>query len=301
MSGDIRFIKSLEEISDKYDFFIIDIYGVVYNGISLLEEAFKQIQRLIDKKKDVIFLSNTPRPAEVVRNRLITADHQLKFSNLLQTIPICTSGDSFVDYFVANYFEEFMGPTFLLGGSSNHDIIKLIDKKLKKDTPWSLEVVENPGNATSMILLAFNNASDTNIINQMNVLLELAAKNNLVCLCPNPDITTRYGETLVYTAGFYAQQYQEMGQRVVFFGKPYESIYKYAFKRLGLEKDHSNITQVKEKRRIVVIGDNMANDILGGHNIGVDSVLIGTKDDISEFQKQSDSNLTPTYCLYNLR
>ena len=138
-------------------------------------------------------------------------------------------------------------------------------------------------------------------INQTKILLELAAKNNLVCLCPNPDITTRHGETLVYTAGFYAQQYQEMGQRVVFFGKPYESIYKYAFKRLGFVKDHSNITQVKEKRRIVVIGDNMANDILGGHNIGVDSILIGTKDDISEFQKQSDSDLTPTYCLYNLR
>ena len=55
-------LNHLSEISDFYDSYIIDLWGVMHNGIELNQSAIKVTENLLKKDKKISFLSNAPRP-----------------------------------------------------------------------------------------------------------------------------------------------------------------------------------------------------------------------------------------------
>ena len=63
-------LEHLSEISDQYDTYIIDLWGVMHNGIQLNVPAIKAVEKLIEINKRIIFLSNAPRPSKNVINFL---------------------------------------------------------------------------------------------------------------------------------------------------------------------------------------------------------------------------------------
>ena len=60
----------LSSIVDEFDLFFIDIWGVVHNGIKLYPDAINVLERLNDKNKDYVLLTNAPRPNSTVVNFL---------------------------------------------------------------------------------------------------------------------------------------------------------------------------------------------------------------------------------------
>ena len=60
-------LEHLSEIYNNYDTFIIDLWGVIHNGITLNENAINVLNNLSKKSKKIVFLSNAPRPSEKVR------------------------------------------------------------------------------------------------------------------------------------------------------------------------------------------------------------------------------------------
>ena len=60
----------LSSIVDQFDLFFIDIWGVVHNGIKLYPDAINVLERLNDKNKDYVLLTNAPRPNSTVINFL---------------------------------------------------------------------------------------------------------------------------------------------------------------------------------------------------------------------------------------
>ena len=59
-------LAHLSEIYIQYDTFIIDLWGVMHNGITLNRNAVNAVENLKNNKKKIIFLSNAPRPSESV-------------------------------------------------------------------------------------------------------------------------------------------------------------------------------------------------------------------------------------------
>ena len=59
-------LEHLSEICNQYDTFIIDLWGVMHNGIKLNKGATEVIENLKEKKKRIVFLSNAPRPSKDV-------------------------------------------------------------------------------------------------------------------------------------------------------------------------------------------------------------------------------------------
>ena len=59
-------LNHLAEIYNSYDTFIIDLWGVVHNGIQLNLIAINAIENLIKNNKKVVFLTNAPRPQNIV-------------------------------------------------------------------------------------------------------------------------------------------------------------------------------------------------------------------------------------------
>ena len=60
----------LSSIVYQFDLFFIDIWGVVHNGIKLYPDAINVLERLNDKNKDYVLLTNAPRPNSTVINFL---------------------------------------------------------------------------------------------------------------------------------------------------------------------------------------------------------------------------------------
>ena len=60
----------LKSVADHYDLFFVDLWGVVHNGIELYKESINALEKLLDKNKDLVLLTNAPRPNNDVKNFL---------------------------------------------------------------------------------------------------------------------------------------------------------------------------------------------------------------------------------------
>jgi len=67
----LRELKHLSEIFNIYDTFVIDLWGVVHDGVNLYEKAIEAIDELEKNSKKIVFLSNAPRPSAKVIDFLI--------------------------------------------------------------------------------------------------------------------------------------------------------------------------------------------------------------------------------------
>ena len=63
-------LTSLYEVYDNYDAYIVDIWGVLWDGIEAYEHAKDTLEKLKKHKKAILLLSNAPRRASLVAQRL---------------------------------------------------------------------------------------------------------------------------------------------------------------------------------------------------------------------------------------
>ena len=77
-----RNIRGVEEIIKNYEAFLIDLWGVVHNGVKLFPNILKVLQKIKEYNKEVIFITNAPRRSNVIKD-------QLKFFGVdLYTLPL---------------------------------------------------------------------------------------------------------------------------------------------------------------------------------------------------------------------
>jgi len=62
----LRELNHLSEVFDVYDTFVIDLWGVMHNGLKLNDRAIEAVSQLRIKSKKIVFLSNAPRPSAKV-------------------------------------------------------------------------------------------------------------------------------------------------------------------------------------------------------------------------------------------
>ena len=54
--------KGLKSITNEFELFFIDIWGVVHNGIKLFQNSINVLNELERNKKEYVLLTNAPRP-----------------------------------------------------------------------------------------------------------------------------------------------------------------------------------------------------------------------------------------------
>ena len=64
----LKKLDHLSNIYSSYDTFIIDLWGVMHNGIELYKEAVEVLTKISEAKKNYILLTNAPRPNKNVEN-----------------------------------------------------------------------------------------------------------------------------------------------------------------------------------------------------------------------------------------
>ena len=65
-----KLIKGLSQVQNKYDTFLIDLWGVIHNGVEIYPEAINVLENLNKLNKRFVLLSNAPRPSKSVEKYL---------------------------------------------------------------------------------------------------------------------------------------------------------------------------------------------------------------------------------------
>jgi HAD superfamily hydrolase (TIGR01459 family) len=211
------------------------------------------LERLLElraKSKKVVLLSNSGKPSHVNVERLRTFG---VLPNLYDDF--VTSGEIAQQNLKnrANPFFQKIGKrcmAFVRGGDTA--FLSELD----------LEYTRNIDDATFLLMSGVD--EDDNLIEKLNPVLRAAASKNLPMICTNPDFHFLLGDKYYLGSGTIAKAYEEMGQQVLYIGKPHLEIFTYALKRLNLPNT----------KRILMVGDSLAHDIKGANIACIDSVLV---------------------------
>ena len=252
-------LNHLEEIYKNYDTYVIDLWGVIHNGVKLNPRATEVVKNLIKKKKKVIFLSNAPRPSEEVKKFL----QELKMEDqYLQNI--MTSGEAAMLALQKESYGKFF---YHLGPERDSAVFLKI-----KENKTSLE-------KCNFILCTglFDNREES--LDYYKSLLKDHTTKKLICT--NPDLTVHRGEVEEYCAGSIAKIFEHLGGKTIYFGKPHKEIYKMCFSK---------------KEKVIAIGDNLNTDIKGANVMKIDSIFISNGVHRNEFKQDSElSELSKKY------
>ena len=105
-------LKHLSEVYKNYDTFVIDLWGVIHNGVVLNSKAVEAVDQLKKNSKKVVFLSNAPRPSSKVINFLLKMNLDKKYLS-----SVITSGEAAMHAINQNKF----GKTFFHLGPTKED------------------------------------------------------------------------------------------------------------------------------------------------------------------------------------
>ncbi len=258
-----QLVPSLENIASRYQIFLVDVVGVVHDGIAPHPEAVHALNRLLLQQKTIIFISNNPRPQQLVSQSLLRYGLNPGFF-------VFTSGD-LARFLLTNAFKN--QPIFHLGASRNLELTQNLE----------LYLVDDVADASLVLLTAFLEEEED--IHEFDPIIKTLVEKKIPVLCANPDMIAMHGPKTHRCAGTIAAYIQGQGGEVIFAGKPHLAIYEQlplVFPEIMFEKS-----------KMVMIGDTLETDVLGGVQFHIDTLLVltGNTGNLLRAQKQD----LPTY------
>jgi HAD superfamily hydrolase (TIGR01459 family) len=262
-----RVIDGMRALAPEYDGFILDLWGVVHDGTAPFPGVLDCMERLIGAGKRLVLLSNAPRRSDDVMRRIarIGVPERLYHG-------VMSSGEEAWQHlkYRDDPFYAALGRRCLQIGS---------ERDLEMREGLDLAFVETPAEADFILNTGPAEWHDT--IETYTRVLESALARQLPMVCANPDLVVLHDGKPALCAGALAEEYQRLGGRVRWHGKPYPSVYDSCLGLLG----------ISEKRRILAIGDSLRTDIAGAAGAGIDSLLIAGGIHAAEFS--TDGVLDP--------
>ncbi len=287
-----RPITALSQIAAGYDALLCDLWGCLHNGHAPYPAAVAALQAFRRGGGRVVLLTNAPRPWTSVTRHLDRMGVPKDAYDL-----VVSSGDATQEAMLAG-----------LAGRRVHHI------GAPKDESFFTEAA--PAEALATItrvplseaegIICTGLADDlTETPEDYAATLHAAHGLGLTMLCANPDIVVDYADTRLWCAGALARDYEAMGGRALYFGKPHAPAYDLARRRLadlGCAAD-----------RLLAVGDGIDTDVRGGLAEGIDTIYVSGGINAADFGPDPLSpdlgrlqawlaarQLTPTYTLPRL-
>jgi HAD superfamily hydrolase (TIGR01459 family) len=245
----IPLISGLSKLADNYDALLCDVWGVLHNGQVAYPGVADALVRFRAKGGTVLLLSNAPRPSMQLPAMLERMGIAGSAYN-----GILTSGDA-TKTFISTH--ELGTRCYSIGPGR--------DNNLFDDTGVQQVAAED---AEFIVVTGPFNDNEEGPEDYREPFKPLVARG-LPFVCANPDIVVERGDRHIYCAGALAGLYEELGGRVIYFGKPHRPIYDIARTRLA-ELRGETIAD----HRILAVGDGIATDIKGAAAAGLDALFI---------------------------
>ncbi len=245
----MKHIDRFGPLAAEYDGFILDLWGVIHDGVRPYPGAAECLAALHGAGKRIVLLSNAPRRAEPVREQLRSMgipDHHYD--------GVMTSGEATFlmlrdrpdDWYRA------LGPRlYHLGPERDRNVVHGLD----------YAIADSPGGADFMLNTGPDDHANPTDPAAFDAILEEAARHGLKMICANPDLEVIRGGVRVVCAGTLAVRYAAMGGDVRNLGKPDPAIYTPVFDMLGAA-------------RVLAVGDALRTDIAGAAAVGIDACWV---------------------------
>jgi len=245
----IKLIDRVTDITPDYDAFIIDLWGVLHDGVAPYPGAIDALRALAGKP--ILLLSNAPRRAAASRAGL----RKLGFDDALYTA-ILTSGEA-----TWQALSLRTDPWFAGLGPRLYHLGPPRDRNVFEDLP--VTVAAHPHEADVLLNTGPDDDRDPTDIAAFVPELEACLAAGLKMICANPDLHVIRGGTRILCAGALAEWYSARDGEVRSIGKPYAAIYQQSLSLLGAPA-----------HRVLAIGDSLRTDIAGAEATGIDSLWV---------------------------
>lgn len=243
-------IVRIRELAARYDGLIVDLWGVIHDGVAPMPGALHCLRLLKERGKRIVLLSNAPRRSDDVIRRITTLGVPAGLYD-----DVMSSGEEAWQHLHRrdDSFYAALGRRCLHIGSER-------DMEIREGL--GLDFVENVEEA--QFILNTGPAGWEDDIEDYEPVLRAALRCDLPMVCANPDLVVMHGNRLALCAGALAKWYEEAGGRVRWHGKPFRSVYDTCLELL----------RIKDRARILAVGDSLRTDIAGADGARIDSLLI---------------------------
>ena len=240
----------LSQIADRYDAFVIDLWGVLHDGERAFPEAVACLERLQAHGKRVLILSNAPRRAESVAAR----NAELGIAPALCD-GVMSSGEA-----TWQHLARRDDPWYRALGRRCHHMGPARDRGMREGLDF--DFVDDPAQADFILNTGTLDFGDS--VARYDEVLRAALARRLPMVCANPDFEVIRGDRREICAGTVARAYERIGGEVRYHGKPHPGIYEDCFALIA----------APARDRIAAIGDSLRTDIAGARAAGIDGIFV---------------------------
>lgn len=247
----MRFLNGFSAIASEYDGFVLDLWGVIHDGVTAFPHAVDTLTRLRDMGKRTLLLSNVPRPNDAVQTMM----RRMGIEDALYT-DIMTSGEA--------VRRSLISPPDLWWtqlGTRMYHLGPERDRPVYDGLP--IAVVARPADADFVLNTGPDDHRNPSELGEFEADLRECAAHGLKMICANPDLVVIRGGVRVLCAGSLAVRYRELGGDVRSLGKPEPAVYQPVLQQLGLSPD-----------RVLAVGDSLHTDIAGAAGVGIASCWV---------------------------
>lgn len=244
-------LSGFATLADRFDGFILDLWGVIHDGVNAFPHAVDCLSHLRAAGKRTLLLSNVPRPNDAAQAMM----RGMGIPDDLYT-DILTSGEA-VRRALRNppdlWWAELGQRVFHLGPERDRGVLDGL----------ALTKVANPADANFVLNTGPDDHRNPTDLNEFEAVLQDCAHHHLPMICANPDLQVIRGGVRVLCAGALAVRYQELGGDVRSLGKPDQAIYQPVLQSLGLPV-----------QRVLAVGDALHTDIAGAASVDIASCWV---------------------------
>jgi len=243
-------LTSIAPLAATTDAWIVDIWGVMHNGVQPFLPAAEAAQAFRKGGGTVVLLSNAPRPSgEIIKQLARIGVPREAWDEII------TSGDATRELIA----RQAGRPVFHLGPERDRPLFDGLSVQFAG--PEAADAIVCTG--------LFDDERET--ADDYREMLASFLQRKALMICANPDLTVERGTQIVPCAGALAEAYRALGGEVAYAGKPHRPVYEMAFAAIDRVRQAPT-----PQSRILAIGDGLRTDIAGAASAGIRSVFIAS-------------------------
>ena len=235
-------MSALDALDPRYRLILCDIWGVVHDGVNLYAGAAKRLRQWRNEGRKVVLITNAPRTADAVEQQLARIGLPRDCWD-----GISTSGEAGIA--ALNALGE---PVGFLGTPEDRAVLQGKGVRFAQGDDFRHLGCTGLETTGTMDISAYGER------------LQHWAGRGVIVHCLNPDRMVIRGGVPEACAGAIADAYEALGGRVLWYGKPHETIYRHALALGGNPAPD----------QVLAVGDSLRTDILGAARMGFDCVFV---------------------------
>ena len=243
---------------DKYDVILFDSYGVIKNSTGIIDGVQNTLNYIREIKKRYRIITND---ASSSQERLSS-----KFADgglVIKPHRILTSGMMARDFLKT---KTINGKVLYLGTESSSAYLIQAEKEFLHVGDYEKEMIDDIGCIVFLDDEGYDWHVDINkVVNILRIksIPVIVANSDLIYPVSKNDVAIATGSVALLVENI-------LGRKFIHFGKPDIQLFAFAY------QDLVDLDPHLEKKQILMVGDTLHTDILGGIKFGIDTALVLT-------------------------